>query len=160
MFGKIINPKFIKVDSVLKEYIKCETTNEQIKTDLIKSIDKRNEVKQGDKFQLVDVLVPPHEDFESFKSYIAIKNNIGTFLVREDNLELIEEPQDILEDLGIKRIIKNGNKTILIDMENNKVMTTRDNNDKDDPEKAIMILLLKYAGYNIKDVYNLVDLIK
>ncbi len=158
MFAKIINPNYIKMDSILKEYIQCDTTCESIKTDLIKSIINKDNVKPGDEFELIDIM---YNEFDpNLKSYIAIKNETGTFLVREDNLEFIEEIDDILEELSIKRIIKNGDKTILIDNDNNKYITTRQEEDEDDPEKAIMILLLKYAGYNIKDVYKIIDLIK
>lgn len=84
--------------------------------------------------------------------YVALKNEYGTFIVREDNTIQIPESQDILDEYGIKRLIRVGNKSILVGYDGSKAITTRDNFDKDDPEKALMVLLLKRDGYCIKDI--------
>ena len=69
-------------------------------------------------------------------------------------------PKNILEVYGFHKLIRGGNKTILIDEYGHKYSTTRDEEDVDDPEKAVMILLLKKEGYNIKDIYTISELIK
>ena len=100
-------------------------------------------------------------DYRPYDGYLLIENKtLGAYVVREDNLNEIIEIEDVLDDYGIDRIIRNGNKTILLDSDGAKFITTRQEQDKDDIEKAIMILLLKRAGYSIKDVYDIIATIK
>mgnify|MGYP006978911374 CR=1 FL=1 len=82
------------------------------------------------------------------------------YLIREDNVDIVYEPQDVLESYGFKKLIRNGDKTILIDENNNKFMTSRHADDKDDPEKALMMVLLKSQGFAVKDLEAMLELIK
>lgn len=92
--------------------------------------------------------------------YYFLSGEIGAYVVREDNIEFVEEGTDFLAAYGISKIITAGKNTILIDDEGNKVVTHLQPGDKNDIEKAVMMVLLKYAGYKVKDIYKMVDMIK
>ena len=105
-------------------------------------------------------------EYEDFRfglglDYLLISNKqLGAFIVREDNTDEIDEPADTLIMRDIDKVIKNGDKTILIDIDGSKYMTTRQAEDKDDIEKAVMILLLKREGYSVKEIYDIVASVK
>ena len=152
----IIDPKYIKTDKVLLDFIQSDESNVGYELDLIKSIENKSKVQAGDVFEYLDSFY-----LDGFQyGYIVIKNENGTFIVREDNVKPTDDPKDILENYGFHKLIRGGNKTILIDEYSHKYSTTRDEEDVDDPEKAVMILLLKKEGYNIKDIYTISELIK
>ena len=92
--------------------------------------------------------------------YYTLRCEYGLFLVREDNLEFIKNQKELLTDLGIKTICRNGKKTILVSDDGQKFMTTQAEQDDYDLEKAVMILLLKQNGYNINDIYKIIDGVK
>ena len=152
----IIDPKYIKTDKVLLDFIQSDESNVGYELDLIKSIENKSKVQAGDVFEYLDSFY-----LDGFQyGYIVIKNENGTFIVREDNVKPTDDPKNILEVYGFHKLIRGGNKTILIDEYGHKYSTTRDEEDVDDPEKAVMILLLKKEGYNIKDIYTISELIK
>lgn len=156
MFVKIVNPKYIKTDSALLDFLRDDFTCEKYKLALIKSIENKSKVVEDELFEVVDYVEPEY----GFYSYLIISNRKGTFLVREDNVESTGRPEDVMEELGLRKLIRGGKKTILIDEDGEKFTTTLDDEDKDDPEKAVMILLLKRMGYSIKDIYTITELIK
>ena len=154
---KIIDPKYINTGKILLYLIQSDEKNVDYELDLIKSIENKSKVQADDIFECIDSFCP--DGFNS--GYVVIKNETGTFIVREDNVKLVnDDPKDILENYGFHKLIRGGNKTILIDEYGHKYSTTRDEEDVDDPEKAVMILLLKKEGYNIKDIYAISELIK
>lgn len=153
---KIIDPKYIKTDKVLLDFIQSDEDNTGYELDLIKSIENKSKVQADDIFEYLDSFYLDHFHY----GYVVIKNETGTFIVREDNVMPTDDPKDILENYGFHKLIRGGNKTILIDEYGHKYSTTRDEEDVDDPEKAVMILLLKKEGYNIKDIYAMSELIK
>lgn len=143
------------------EYVSC--TN--IVSAYINSIATLNETKEIIKgLQNLDI-VPYDTEFELFNAfeendgivYDVLKCKYGLFIVREDNIEEIVEKEDILEQNSISKLIRSGNKTILIDEANNKYFVTKHPDDKEDLEKAVMILLLKKEGYTTNDIYALID---
>lgn len=143
------------------EYVSC--TN--IVSAYINSIATLNETKEIIKgLQNLDI-VPYDTEFELFDAfeeddgivYDVLKCKYGLFIVREDNIEEIVEKEDILEQNGISKLIRSGDKTILIDETNNKYFVTKHPDDKEDLEKAVMILLLKKAGYTTNDIYSLIE---
>ena len=89
-----------------------------------------------------------------------LRSQYGCFITREDNVVYDYDDEDILSEYGIRKIIRSGDKTILIEENGDKYITTKDNVDKDDIEKAVMILLLKRAGYSVKDIYSIVDMVE
>lgn len=83
------------------------------------------------------------------------------FIVREDNLKLIKDWVYYSEKYSIKKLIRNGPMTVLISNTGAKYTTKLINDsDKDDPEKAIMLLLLKRAGYSYGDIQYITNNIK
>lgn len=143
------------------KYVSC--TN--IVSAYINSIATLNETKEIIKgLQNLDI-VPYDTEFELFNAfeedggivYDVLKCKYGLFIVREDNIEEIVEKEDILEQNDISKLIRSGDKTILIDSGNNKYITTKHPDDKEDLEKAVMILLLKKEGYTTNDIYTLID---
>ena len=90
--------------------------------------------------------------------YLNIENDLGAFIIREDNIEYLEETKDVLEKYGFTKIIHNGAKTILIGDDNQKWITTKQKEDRSDLEKAVMIVLLKAEGYSVQDIYSIIEL--
>lgn len=94
-------------------------------------------------------------------NYLLIENKeLGAFIVREDNVNEIEEVQDVLNLYGIEKIIKSGDKTILLNENGEKFITTRAKEDEYDIEKAVMILLLKEKGYAVTHIYDIISTVK
>lgn len=140
------------------EYLECNSDiiylyDGPYKRDIIKSIYSTSLVEKTHEFSIKETFAVEGLEIE----YAVIQNEIGTFIARADNLIIIEEAADTLERLGIKRIIKSGDKTILITNYNEKFITTRNKVDKDDIEKAVAFLLLKSEGYSIEDFYTVVN---
>ena len=61
---------------------------------------------------------------------------------------------------NVKSIIKSGDKTILVTVDGRTISTTKDKTDKDDVEKAVMMLLLKKDGYKVPDIYTIINSVK
>ena len=91
--------------------------------------------------------------------FFVLEDENGMYITREDNVNAIQSSKDILNDYGFTNLIKAGDKTILLSGKQ-KWTTTRLKEDKEDIEKAVMILLLKAEGYNIQDVYKIIELVK
>lgn len=89
-----------------------------------------------------------------------VKTEYGSYLVKENNIILLEEMEDTLAKYGIKKLFKSKNKTILLTLDGKKIITTKLPEDKSDTEKAVMIALLKHSGYSMDDVYSMVEMVK
>lgn len=153
---KIKDLSFIRdFDNITLDIIKSSSLN--ISRDIIQGLKNRDKITTDTEFDYV-FTYDAGRGYEYF--YICLKNEYGIFIVREDNVIQIPEFQDLLDQYGIKKLIRAGNKSILVDYEGNKVITTRDNFDKDDPEKALMVLLLKRDGYCIKDINEISKCLK
>ena len=145
---KIKDVQFIKgEDDVVIDII--QKTSNIVGRSITKGLLNRNKITQETEF---DYGFSYDLGYEYQYNYVALANDYGTFIVREDNIIEVPEMEDILAKYEIKRIIRAGNKSILISSNGSKNITTRDTFDKDDPEKALMVLLLKREGYNIKDI--------
>ena len=144
----IKDKRFIQKNNLVIDYIQEDFDGDVSKLLLkgLSNIDKIEENKTV--FEYVDY---------RYDEYLLVANKtLGAFIVREDNLNEIVELQDVLEINGIDRIIRNGDKTILIDIEGNKYITTRQEEDEYDLEKAVMILMLKANGYSVRDIYDII----
>lgn len=144
----IKDKRFIQKNNLVIDYIQEDFDGDVSKLLLkgLSNIDKIEENKTV--FEYVDY---------RYDEYLLVANKtLGAFIVREDNLNEIVELQDVLEINGIDRIIRNGDKTILIDIEGNKYITTRQEEDEYDLEKAVMILMLKTNGYSVRDIYDII----
>lgn len=144
----IKDKRFIQKNNLVIDYIREDFDGDVSKLLLkgLSNIDKIEENKTV--FEYVDY---------RYDGYLLVTNKtLGAFIVREDNLNEIVELQDVLEINGIDKIIRNGDKTILIDIEGNKYITTRQEEDEYDLEKAVMILMLKANGYSVKDIYDII----
>ena len=156
MHYKIKDLKYIRRDCVFSKYI-VDHADYKIANELVKGLININAITEETEFEFVDSFFYSPEDKMIF---MVLKCDLGMFVTRCDNCKIVEKPEDILKAYGFKRIIRQGDKTILIDSDNNKFITTRDKSDKDDIEKAVMILLLKANGFNIKDVYDIISTVK
>ena len=153
---KIKDLSFIRdVDNITLDIIKSSSLN--ISRNIIQGLKNKDKITTDTEF---DYAFTYDAGLEYQYIYVTLKNEYGTFIVREDNIIQIPEPQDILDEYGIKRLIRVGNKSILVGHNGSKVITTRDNFDKDDPEKALMVLLLKRNGYCIKDINEISKCLK
>lgn len=102
-----------------------------------------------------------HADGYEYDYAILLNKDLKqAVIVREDNFESMDEDQDILNDLEIKRVIKNKDKTIMLFNDNDKVIVTKHAEDQDDIEKAIMLCLLKRYDINYSDIEAIVRSIK
>lgn len=156
MVFKIKDTKFIKTGHIITEYIRCPDVDKALANALVFGLTNLSKVNSTMTFDIVDFININETDEYG---YFIIENDLGAFMVREDNLESIEEPTDVLDKYGFTKLIRNGNKTILFNEDGKKFTTTRQPLDEDDPEKAIMVLLLKAFGMDIRDIYKFVDLI-
>ena len=148
----IKDKRFVQKNNLVIDYIQEDFDGDVSKLLLkgLSNVDKIEENKT--EFEYVDYRCD---------GYLLVTNKtLGAFIVREDNLNEIVEIQDILEINGIDRIIRNGDKTILIDVDGNKYITTRQKEDEYDLEKAVMILMLKANGYSVKDIYDIISSVK
>ena len=144
----IKEPKYIRKDVVVANYIKYNTDNLNVATKVLQGLENANEITNEDVFEYRDIFTYG----EQF--YIVLENEKGIFIIRSDNKEAYYETTK--ERLEIKDLFISGDKTFLIDNCGKKFTTTRHKEDKEDIEKAIMLLLLKRKGYTYKDITDLV----
>lgn len=170
---KIIDPKYIKSDTFVSDYIrKCPV--KAISDKIVRGLSNKANVTVDTVFTAMQLIGKPSE---SHIDYAMLENDNGIFIVRVDNIKTIEELSDIYKRLNINKIIKSGKATILIDskpvsefvkddnmlagirptVSYKKFTTFRDEFDNDDAAKALMILLLKREGYNISDIYAVAE---
>lgn len=144
----IKDKRFIQKNNLVIDYIQ-EDFDGNVSKLLLKGLSNIDKIEENKTvFEYVDY---------RYDEYLLVTNKtLGAFIVREDNLNEIVELQDVLEINGIDRIIRNGDKTILIDIEGNKYITTRQEEDEYDLEKAVMILMLKANGYSVRDIYDII----
>ena len=125
--------------------------------DLIRGVSNKDNIKDDTKFTL---LCYSCSDEKKYTQCIIYNKDLGSFVTFNDNVEEVKEPLDYLYEAGFKKLIRSSNKTILIEEDGTKYITTLQDGDKDDPEKAVMILLLKAAGYTVEEIYSIISLIK
>lgn len=151
---KIKDMKYIKNDLAIKEFLSTASNRNSYLTDLLKGISNISKVNQDDIYSS-DGHVYNLEGFNF--PYNILNNQNGSYLVRSDNIEAIFDKEDVLDFYTIHKLIKSGDKTILVDNCRNRYVVTRNSLDKDDIEKAIMLLLLKREGFTYNDIMMLVD---
>lgn len=144
----IKEPKYIRKDVVVANYIKNYANNLNVATKVLQGLENANQITDKDVFEHIDVFKYGE------RIYAVLENKKGIFIVRSDNLQSYFENNK--EKLRIAYLLTNGDKTFLIDKAGNKYTTTRHKEDKEDIEKAIMLLLLKREGYTYKDITDLV----
>lgn len=72
----IIDPKYIKTDKVLLDFIQSNESNVGYELDLIKSIENKSKVQAGDVFEYLDSFY-----LDGFQyGYIVIKNECTIFI--------------------------------------------------------------------------------
>lgn len=146
--------RYIRRDKVVTYYIQEKSKNLEEATRVMKSLDNIDKIT-------LDTIFTVADSFEySNNIYEVLECEYGLFVTRADNIKPIAVYENNLERLGLQTIISSGNKTILIDNENNKYMTTRADIDDEDIEKAIMLLLLKKEGYTYEDITDLTKEVK
>lgn len=147
-----VNPKHI-----LLAVMEDPEVSSLLKMALLKGQEKNNHDNLID----FDDLYYYHADGYEYDYAILLNKDLKqAVIVRDDNFEVIDEDQDILNDLEIKRIIKNKDKTIMLFNDNDKVIVTKHAEDKDDVEKAVMLCLLKRYDINYSDIEAIVRSIK
>lgn len=152
---KVKDLKFIRRDKVVTYYIQNgDNVNLEKATKVMKSLDYVDKITQDTLFKIVGSF--NYNDF----SYEVLECEYGLFITRFDNVTPVALYESNLERLNLKTVIASGNKTILIDKDGNKYMTTRANVDDNDIEKAIMLLLLKKEGYTYQDIADVVNEVK
>ena len=154
MITKIKEKKFIKNGSVVANYLK---TNDEYLYDLIRGLSNIDKVVDGEEVEVIECFMIDDNDQYA---YAIVKCDKGMFIVREDNIDAIEEAEDTLYKYGFEKIIHNGAKTILVTDSGEKFITTKAKGDRSDIEKAVMMVLLKAEGYKVSDIYTIVDLAK
>lgn len=146
--------RYIRRDKVVTYYIQEKSRNLEEATRVMKSLDNIDKIT-------LDTIFTVTDNFEySNNIYEVLECEYGLFVTRADNIKPIAIYENSLERMGLQTIISSGNKTILIDNENNKYITTKADTDDEDIEKAVMLLLLKREGYTYEDVADLVKEIK
>lgn len=146
--------RYIRRDKVVTYYIQEKSRNLEEATRVMKSLDNIDKIT-------LDTIFVVADSFEySNNIYEVLECEYGLFVTRADNIKPIAVYENNLERLGLKTIIVSGNKTILIDNEDKKYMTTKADIDEEDIEKAIMLLLLKKMGYTYEDIADLVKEVK
>lgn len=108
-------------------------------------------------FKVVDS-IPVEEGLKPY--YVVYHPGIGMYIVREDNLKPVKDFEYIMKEYELKTIFRSKDKTVLINEAGEKYITTKLPEDKEDLEKAVMIVLLKECGYSVKDIYAMVEHIK
>lgn len=154
----IKDKKYINKDKFLIKYLiedECEYPMQ-----LINGLQNQDKLTTSDTFKIIDnIEVVDEDNVKDFDNILLIKNDKGIFTINSRFVNYIKEDvKNTLLKLGYKRLIRSANKTILIDENDNKFITTKVEEDVDDPEKAVMIVLLKSLGFNIKDVNKLTEL--
>lgn len=155
MYFTIKDLAYVRKDCVVSSYIQT-LADTSISDKIVKGLANINKLSTDDKFTFVDSFKYSVKDS---KMFIALENEHGVFITREDNVKAIESPKDVLESLGFTNLIKAGDRTILLSGKQ-RWMTTRLKEDADDVEKAVMILLLKAEGYSVQDIYKIAELVK
>lgn len=146
--------RYIRRDKVVTYYIQEKSKNLEEATRVMKSLDNIDKIT-------LDTIFTVADSFEySNNIYEVLECEYGLFVTRADNIKPIALYESNLERLNLKTVIASGNKTILIDKDGNKYMTTRANVDDNDIEKAIMLLLLKKEGYTYQDIADVVNEVK
>ena len=152
---KIKNFEYVNSKSVIDNIIDNYPCGSCFIKRIIKGVSNLDIIPYNQEFEYYDTIYT-NGDF----NYYLLECDYGIFVVRQDNVEQVEELQDTLNDLHISKMIKSGNKTILIDNEGSKYITTKHPNDKEDLEKAIMMLLLKRQNISFKQISKLVEYVK
>lgn len=154
IYLNVIDKKYIRQNNVVSDYIGLYAENSKEASKFIRGITNISQVTPDTRFEFYDEF-----EGEDGCDYIVLENSLGCFITREDNVEC--SCDTVLEAYGIKDIIKNGDKTILIDgIDGGKYITTRSEKDRNDIEKAVMILLLKREGYSVADIYEIISSVK
>lgn len=148
---QIIDTNYIRKNNTVSDYLMTYVLDKKEANKFIRAINNVNKITTETEFEFYDSFVGS----DNF-NYFVLENNFGCFITREDNVNIIIDDEDINIFHGIKNIVKSGDKTVLITTDNKRYMTTRDASDKDDIEKAIMILLLKKEGYTVDDIYTII----
>ena len=151
---KVKDLKFIRRDKVVTYYIQNETTNLEKATKVMNSLEYVDKITEDTLFE-VDGSFCYNDSI-----YEVLECEYGVFITRSDNVTPVATFESNLERLNIKTVIASGDKTILIDKDGKKYMTTRANVDNNDTEKAVMLLLLKMRGYTYQDIVDVVNEIK
>lgn len=106
------------------------------------------------------------DEEEGLQDYLLLEDDQHNYyVIREDNLIPVEEITDKYESIGIRGIIKSGDKMIVLPSNEfkaygyKKVVITRSPEDTDDNVKALMTCLLKREGYSIDDIYTVAETI-
>lgn len=155
MYFTIKDLGYIRKDCVVSGFIQAMATGNQ--TDkVVKGLSNIGKLTTDTQLSFVDCFYYSEQDK---KMFFVLEDENGMYITREDNVEAIQSPKDVLDSYGFTNLIKAGNKTILLSGKQ-KWTTTRSPEDKNDIEKAVMILLLKAEGYNIQDVYKMIELVK
>lgn len=147
--------KYVRRNKVILEYVNDCHVEDNLVSDLFKGLTNIDKLTTTEPLEIVDVF-----ESDDGNCYNVLRSQYGCFITREDNVVYDYDDEDVLSEYGIRKIIRSGDKTILIEENGDKYITTKDNVDKDDIEKAVMILLLKKAGYSVKDIYSIVDMVE
>lgn len=106
------------------------------------------------------------DEEEGLQDYLLLEDDKHNYyVIREDNLIPVEEITDKYESIGVRGIIKSGDKMIVLPSNEfkaygyKKVVITRSQEDADDNVKALMTCLLKREGYSIDDIYTVAETI-
>lgn len=147
---KIKELKYIRRDKVVT-YCIHETVglNLEEATKLIKSLDNADKITKDTYFDW------KYDFVYNDNSYVVLECEYGLFITRTDNVKPKVVFDNILDKFGIKALIHSGDKTILVNNDKNKYMTTKNIVDDNDIEKAVMLLLLKREGYTYEDIAEL-----
>lgn len=155
MYFTIKDLGYIRKDCVVSGYIKAMANGNQTEK-VVKGLANVDKLTTESQLSFVDCFYYSETDR---KMFFVLEDENGMYITREDNVNAIQSSKDILNDYGFTNLIKAGDKTILLSGKQ-KWTTTRLKEDKEDIEKAVMILLLKAEGYNIQDVYKIIELVK
>lgn len=155
MYFTIKDLGYIRKDCVVSGFIKAMANGNQTEK-IVKGLANIDKLTTETKLSFIDCFYYSETDK---KMFFVLEDENGMYVTREDNVNAVETPKDTLDAYGFTNLIKAGNKTILLSGKQ-KWTTTRAPEDKDDIEKAVMILLLKAEGYNIQDVYKIIELVK
>ncbi len=149
--------KYIRNDSILSNYISTKA-DEDITTGLIKGLSNIAKLNDGIEISsFVDVFSLDNSNYD----YVIVSiENYGLFMIRRDNIKSASEITDPLNSRGFKKILHNGNKTILVTEAGKRFVTTRNPDDRPDIEKAVMMVLLKSQGFTVKEIYDLIEIAK
>lgn len=159
---KIKDLKHIHQDNITAQIINETEASKSDIAKLIKGIVNRKNITLDTLFDVVEYYEPNDVDLKY--GYVLLADDFGNhYIIREDNIEAVPQLNDKYEMMGIKNIIKQGNQMILVSdgtFKDKTVIIERRDEDKDDTVKALMICLLKRAGYSIDHIYDIADTIK